>query len=360
MTLPSNAPSPRYRVAIIGAGRPWRSEGSTGFGMSHAHAQGYQKTGKCELAAVADISEENAREFAEKYDIPKTYTDYREMLATEKPDLVSVCVWPHLHAEMVIAAAEAGAKGIHCEKPMARTWGESRRMHQAAKTSGCKLTFNHQRRFLDTFQAAKRLIDEGAIGELQRLEGQCGDLYDWGTHWLDMFFFYNNETPAEWVIGQIDRRSEDRKVFGHQLEDQGLCHFKFQNDVRGLLITGYQAKLGADNRIIGSDGVIEVRNEQPNVRIRAKGDADWRAVETSEGLHGGVAIDRAMADLVDSIGADRTPLLSSRHAIQSTEVIFAAYESSRRRGRVDLPLEIEDNPLHTMLEQGIVGPRATG
>ena len=45
----------QYRVAVIGAGRPWRTEGSTGFGMSHVHVHGYEKTGKCRLVAVADI-----------------------------------------------------------------------------------------------------------------------------------------------------------------------------------------------------------------------------------------------------------------------------------------------------------------
>src|SRR5438552_2701852 len=106
-----------YRVAVIGAGRPWRTEGSTGFGMSHMHVQAYQKTGKCVLAAVADIKSENAEAFAAEYGKATAYTDYHEMLKRERPDIVSVCTWPALHAEMVIAAAGAGVKAIHCEKP---------------------------------------------------------------------------------------------------------------------------------------------------------------------------------------------------------------------------------------------------
>src|SRR5439155_9487653 len=135
--------------------------------------------------AVADIRRESAEAFAAQYGDPAVYVDYREMLAEVKPDVVSVATWPHLHAEMVIAAAEAGARAVHCEKPMAPTWGEARRMVEACAESGTQLTFNHQRRFLEPFQTARRLLRDGTVGDLLRIEGACGDMIDWGTHWRD-------------------------------------------------------------------------------------------------------------------------------------------------------------------------------
>lgn len=347
-----------YRVGIIGCGRPRQTEGATGFGMAHAHWRGWEATGRCRLAAVADIRRENAEAFTAERGNPEVYTDYREMLAKEKPDFVSIATWPHLHAEMVIAAAEAGARAVHCEKPMAPTWGEARAMARACSESGTQLTFNHQRRFLEPFQAARRLLREGAVGDLRRIEGACGDMIDWGTHWLDMFFFYNEEQPAGWVIGQIDCR-RDRKIFGLPVEDQAVCHFKFRNGVRALLLTGHEADIGCANRLIGSEGVIEVHNSAPWVRLRARGDADWRILDLQEGIHGEVGITRGIADLVDALESGREPELAARRALQATEVIFATYESSRRRGRVDLPLEIEDSPFLAMLEAGLVGPDRT-
>lgn len=344
----------KLRVAVIGAGRPWKSEGSTGFGMAHAHTQGYIKTGKCEMAAVADVSQENATAFAERYEIPRTYLDYHEMLRDAKPDIVSVCTWPHLHAPMVIAAAEAGVRAIHCEKPMAASWGEARRMAEVCHEREVQLTFNHQRRFLQPFQTARDLIRSGEIGTLHRLEAACGDMVDWGTHWIDMLFFYNEETPAEWVIGQIDGHNP-RSVFGLEIESQGLCHFKFKNDVRALLFTGHEASIGCANRIIGSSGVIEVGWGEPWVRHTNR-TAGWRTIDMTEGIHDGVAIDRAMADLVASLESGREPELSARKALQTTEVIFSTYESSRRRGRVDLPLRIDDNPFVSLLHEGTWGP----
>lgn len=346
----------RYRVAVIGCGKPRTEAGATGFGMSHAHVHGYLATGACELAAAADISEAHAADFVARCGGgARAYTDYRTMLAEERPDIVSICTWPHLHAPMVLDACAAGVRAIHCEKPMAPTWGEARRMHAAAAAAGVQLTFNHQRRFLEPFRRARQLVREGAIGALHRLEGCCPDMIDWGTHWLDMFFFYNEETPAEWVLGQIDAR-EERAVFGLSLESQGLCQVKFRNGVRGLLFTGFDADIGCANRLVGADGVIELHVQAPHLRFRGRGDAGWRTVETADGLHGAEAIDRAVADLVNCLGTGVLPELSSFRAIQCTEVIFATYESSRRRGRVDLPLESDDSALLTMLHEGRIGP----
>ena len=145
-----------YRVGIIGCGRPWKSEGASGFGMGHAHARGYAASPEATIVALADLSEENARAFQAEHGGEQIYQDYREMLAHAKLDIVSICTWPHLHAEMVIAAAEAGVKAIHCEKPMAPTFGEARRMAAACQQHGAQLTFNHQRRFGKVFQKARR------------------------------------------------------------------------------------------------------------------------------------------------------------------------------------------------------------
>ena len=69
-------------------------------------------------------------------------------------------------------------------------------------------------------------------------------------------------------------------------------------------------------------------------------------------------IERAIADAVRGLETGEEPELSGRGALRSTEVIFAGWESARRRGRVDLPLDIEDNPLVAMVDAGWLGPAA--
>lgn len=347
----------RYRYAIIGTGRPWKTEGATGFGMAHSHRRGFQLTERTELVAIADVRDDNARLFLEKYNSPaKIYHDYREMLREERPDIVSITTWPYLHAEMTIAACEAGVKAVHCEKPMATTWSDAQRMKAAADASGTIVTFNHQRRFLESFQRAVQMIRSGDIGELQRIEGFTGDMFDWGTHWLNMFQFYTGEEAVEWVMGQIDSRKE-RKAFGADMEEQAICTIQWRNGVRGLLLTGKNASIGgATHRITGSEGVLEIWNEQPCLRLRLNS-GDWQPIETVEGLHGEVAIDRACADLVRALDEPgHVPLLSIDNALSTSEIIFATYYSSLYRGRVDFPLNYPGNALTDMISAGQVGP----
>ena len=345
----------KFRVGFIGAGRPQNTEGATGFGMAYQHADGYVRTGQCELVAVSDLSAENAQAFADKYGIPHTYGDYPAMLAAGNLDIVSICTWPHLHAAMTIAAAESGVKAIHCEKPMATSWGEAREMARVCEERGVHLTFNHQRRFLGPFGKARDLVDAGEIGKLVQIEGNCGDLYDWGTHWLDMFFFYHHETPAKWVLAQIDSR-EEKKVFGVPLENQGLCEFQFEDGVRAFLATGRDSHEAVAHRLIGTEGIVEVLWDAPFVRVLNAKSGGWRVIEQPDNLHGPDSVERAMADVVDALATGRESMLSARNALRATEVIFASYESSRRRGRVDLPLATEDNAFVSMLEAVMVGP----
>ena len=356
------------RAAIIGAGRPRRKEGATGFGMAHFHAEGFKAARDCELIAVADIKPENAQAFAEEHPGARPYTDHKEMLRSEKPDIVSICLWDHLHYPMTMHCIQAGVKAVHCEKPMAPTFGEARKMHEAARDAGVQLTFNHQMRFSKTIQEAKHLLDAGTVGDLKAIETSCANLFDEGTHLFDLAFFYNGQTPVQWLIGQIDSRTE-RSLFGIRYEDQALAQFRFENNVAGLMATGPGAKLlGAERmvRLIGSASAIEVLWGMPpnedKLRVRRDGATDWENLPLPDNLSGPDmlvgALSRGIADAIDALRTARTPLQDSQWALQATELIFATYESSRRRARIDLPLDIEDSPFLSMLEHGDIGPRS--
>ncbi|MBN1643096.1 MAG: Gfo/Idh/MocA family oxidoreductase [Anaerolineae bacterium] len=349
---------PPFQVGIIGCGRPRSEPGATGFGQGHLHAAGYEASPECQIVAAADVSEANLEAFRQRHDVPRGYLDYRDMLAAEDLDILSVCTWPHLHAQMVIDAARAGVKAIHAEKPMAPTWGEARHMAQVCQDLGVQLTFNHQRRFGAPFRTAKQQLDDGAIGDLVRIEAFTSNLFDWGTHWFDMMFYYNDECPVEWVLGQIDARG-GRQIFGVMVEGQGMSLFRWENGVLGMLLTGQDAWYEPDgvacaNRLIGAQGTIEVGvRAGPQLRLRSAGTGGaWQAIDVSSGLHGGDHVVAGVLDLVDALVTGREPVLSARKALQATELIFATYESSRRRARVELPLEIDDSPLLTMLAAG--------
>jgi UDP-N-acetylglucosamine 3-dehydrogenase len=329
-----------YRVGIIGCGRPWKTPGAVGFGMSNFHAAGYAASPDARIVALADINLDNARAFQEVHGGDHLYADYQEMLAVEQLDIVSIATWPHLHAPMVIAAAEAGVRAVHCEKPVAPSYAEAMTMVAACERAGTQLTFNHQRRFGATFREARAMLKAGTIGTLTRMEGRCANMFDWGTHWFDMFNFYNDETPARWVMGQIDWR-DGKRVFGVQLEGQGMSVIGYENGVQSVMLTGGEGDQTLV-RLMGTDGTIEANDQM--VRVWAKGDAEWRDVPLESDTSLGDVVGRGVLDLIDALKHNREPELGGRRALRSSETLFATYESARRGGRIDLPLPALPSP----------------
>lgn len=352
----------RLRIGFIGTGRKKERPDLSGFFMAYQHGAGYQAlSDSCAMVACADIVRENAAAFAQAMGIPEDgiFADYREMLVTARPEMVSICTWPHLHAPMVIDCARAGVRAIHCEKPMADTWGAARLMAQECERCGVQLTFNHQRRFGAPFMGARSLLRAGAVGRLERLEiGSVDDLMDDGTHWIDICGFLSGDQPAEWVMAQIDYRRR-QLAFGLDGENQVLGMWRYPDGVHGTIATGIgSAMIGALIRAIGSDGVVEIGScAGPLLRLRRHTDLTWESIDTQgEGLHDAIYTARAIADAVRALQQGTEPELSARRALNATEIIFAVFESSRRRGRVDLPLTIQDHPLTAMVAEGLLLP----
>ncbi|MFC6731882.1 Gfo/Idh/MocA family protein [Haladaptatus sp. DYSN1] len=364
-----------FSVAFVGTGAKTPPPGTKGFAMAYRHASGYARLPQCQLVACADIVRENAQAFAEAFGIDGVYTDVSTMLDAANPDIVSIATPPGTHADIVTACARhPSVRAIHCEKPMALTWGDAKRMVAVCDAADVQLTFNHQYRFGEPFRRMKALLDAGEIGTLERIEFADRDLYDTGTHLFDLADYMTDGTPVEWVLAQVEYSVENR-WFGTHNENQGLAQWKYDSGVYGLAATGWGADMiGCFLRLVGSEGVIEIRHSTPALFVKTMG--DWRAVDTGgEGVYGPpqsgrmgallsrfgreertTYVDRAIAHIVECLETDRESELSGKHALAATELIFACWESARRRGRVSLPLGVEDNPLESMVEAGDLRP----
>src|SRR5438128_1667658 len=125
----------KVKVGVIGAG-----------GISHAHMEGYQKLPDVQVVAVADVVPGKARAWAEKYDVPDAFEDYRQLLALDEIEGVSVCTYNRAHAQPTIDALRAG-KAVLCEKPMAPTLAEAAAMLRAARETGKMLMIGVHSRF---------------------------------------------------------------------------------------------------------------------------------------------------------------------------------------------------------------------
>ena len=143
---------PTVRVGIIGSQF-----------ISSIHADALQRCAHAEIVAAASPRRQHVQAFAKKFGIPRVFTDYRELLAQPKIDLVVVGVPNNLHCEVALAAAAAG-KHIVMEKPLCLNLAEADRMIAACARANVKLMYGEELCFAPKYVRLKQLLDSGALG----------------------------------------------------------------------------------------------------------------------------------------------------------------------------------------------------
>ena len=156
------AGEPVLRFALVGCGD-----------IGILRAKALVQTPGCQLVATADTDINKARASAALAPGAVALTDWREAVKRSDVDAVIVSTPPSLHEEMVIAALEAG-KHVLCEKPLARSPDECRRMVAAADRTGKRLATGFNYRFYPSFRKARELLDSGMIGELDHIRSYGG------------------------------------------------------------------------------------------------------------------------------------------------------------------------------------------
>lgn len=326
-----------YRVAIIGVGRG--GQGVGGHSIGHAHAYTYQRHQRCRIVAAADIVGENLNQFAGEFGTDTTFGDYHQMLSEARPDIVSISAYAGLRREMVEAVVEAGVKGIWCEKPFALSMDDGETMVGLCERHGVKLVVNHQRRYASPFREAKRRLKQGGIGRpvvfLAALKDW--DLMEWGTHWLDMFRFFADDQPVSWVMGQV-RCTGAKRRYGHVMEEHAIAYLSFEDGTRGTLEGGLGLNADFAMRLVGTEGLLDLYTDGTQ---RLLNDSGWRTLPAPPVVDGStIASMLSVLDgLIGWMEGGPKPEVAGDNALRSTELYLAAYESSLRGDRIDLPLQ---------------------
>ena len=201
------------------SGPGWRSPRATqplragviGTGMGRYHMQGYATHPRSELVAVCDLNLPEAKEFAAKYGAKHVFRNYRDLLAMDDLDLVSIAVPNHLHAEMAVAALKAG-KDVLCEKPMAIKVADAEAMVKAAKQAKRRLAINVVLRFFPLHQGLRDLVAAGRLG----------DVYYAKSHWIRRKGMPVVDFPQTGEMGRGDWFVQKRKSGGGALIDIGV------------------------------------------------------------------------------------------------------------------------------------------
>jgi predicted dehydrogenase len=207
----------KLKVGVIGAGS-----------ISTLHLNSYQNNTQVELTAICDLNEQRAREKAKQYQIAEVYTDYNELLKNADIDSVSICTWNNSHAEIAIAALNAG-KNVLVEKPLCKTVEEALKVEEAVQKNKKVLQVGFVRRYANNTRVLKNFMDAGELGEIYYAKASClrrlgnpggwfsdversggGPLIDLGVHIIDLSWYLMGKPKVKSISGNTYKRLGNR------------------------------------------------------------------------------------------------------------------------------------------------------
>lgn len=342
----------KVRVGVIGSGF-----------IGNIHVMGLHHCPDAEVVAVASKSPGKARKFADGHGLANAYEDYRDLLARDDIDAVTVAVPNYLHEEVVTAAAAAG-KHIMCEKPFARTLQEGERMLAAVRAAGVKLVYGEMLCFAPKYVRAKRLADEGALGKVflvkqsEEHDGPHspwfwdvslsggGVLLDMGCHSIEF---------ARWVLNRPAVKSVQATMgtFVHgdktQGEDHCVCVIEFENNAMAVAENSWGKTGGIDDRceIYGTLGNTRADLIHGNALLTNSRVGYGYAVEKAESTTGwtftgfdeewNYGFPQEMQHFVRVVQGREEPVETGEDGLEVLKIIYAAYQSAGEGRRIDWP-----------------------
>jgi predicted dehydrogenase len=289
--------------------------------------------------------------FASRWSLPSRslYTDYRKLLESEQPDIVSIASWTETHCPITLAAAAAkSVRAIYCEKPIATNLREAGRMVSACKNNGVTIIIGHERRFDSNFVKVKEMVDKKRFGPLKTIVGHAlsrkpprlptskyvgGALYHDGTHLMDLILYYGG--PAKWVVA-FDERPNGRRY----VESTATGLIRLRNGVNVFVEGGgerdyfkFDLDLQFQNgRIkIGNSG-ISVFSSEESKNFTGFNELSPASFETSKSRYLNPFIG-AVDELVRTMESGEEPASNGIEARNALELILSMYKSASRGGR---------------------------
>lgn len=329
-----------YRFAIIGCGR-----------IAQRHAEHIAQQGI--LQAVCDVIPERAIALADKYQaIP--YFSIEDLLKKEKPDVVSICTPNGLHVHHTILALNHGSH-VLCEKPMAITVSDGKKMIDTANQAGKKIYVVKQNRYNPPVTAVKKLLEENKLGTIVSFQLNCfwnrspeyykdnwrgtlnqdgGTLFTQFSHFIDLLY---------WFLGDI------RKVVGWRLndlhkgiiefEDCGMALIEMKNGSIGTLhysINSFEKNMEGSFTLLGEKGTVKiggeylneldyfsVLNETKPVLLSGNSANNYGFYEGSMSNHG-----KVYENLIRALNDPGHIMLEATEALKTVEIIENIYGAS--------------------------------
>jgi predicted dehydrogenase len=363
-SVPESLPLKKYRAAVIGC---------TGKGdYGHGYERIFAGLPNVTIEAIADPDDAGRAKAAVSSGAKRQYADYREMLAKEKPDLVSIATrCPRLHKDMAIAAIEV-CKGLFMEKPFTETLPDADAIIAEAEKRKVKIAVAHNKRYAPEFIQVKALLEDQFAGAVRmvRIQGKQDqraggeDLVVLGVHDFDMLRFFFGDPlwcsatvsvkGKDAEIGDARRGKEPITVMGDTIN----AMFGFQKNIvaswssvltdddwntKKTDVERWSFEIHGSKRIIAQQGGF-MWLDSPFLMQRNES-VKWQKLPP---VPDGQVPDyrkHMMKDLIHAIESDTQPACSGNDGRWAVEMVSAIYLSHLNRARVDFPLKQRKHPL---------------
>jgi predicted dehydrogenase len=331
-----------YRAAIIGLGFIGGGDDISGdrLGQRVADLDGNHRealSNHARLRLVAGSSRDPGRsERFEQRTGARTYADWRQMLAVEQLDLVSIASFTPSHAELVLACAASGVRAIYCEKPIATRLSDAEQMIAACHRAGSLLVINHNRRFHPHYRELASRVAAGELGELTGvwLQWGTGRLGNVGTHFIDaMRMLTGRVVRAVSATLDLTGRPDCR---GPQFHDPGgWALLRLDGGLIAVVHAPDCANGPAEVVLQGTRGRARIGGNAPTIELWQGG----QEVSPSQPRQPGTSMDQAVREIVGWLDDGTPPRYSAEESIRTLEVIVACHASHARQAAwTELPL----------------------
>ena len=327
------------------------------------HIPEYAANPDCRLVGFYNPTKSRAEDMAAKYG-GLAYDTAEELLANPEIDAVSICAANYAHAELSIQALNAG-KHVLCEKPMATTLADCEAMVECAKKNGKFLMIGHNQRLAKAHMEAKRLIDEGLIGDIitfrtsfghggpetwsispgknvwffDKKKAAMGVMADLGVHKTDLIQYLTGQrvvrTTARLVT--LDKRGEDGELIG--VDDNAICIYELSGGAFGTMTASWTYYGAEDNSTVlyGTKGIMRIYDDPAHSIVVKLADGQEQVYDVEQIQTNDNQTKSGVIDLwVDCLKNNRAPEISGESALYAMRAVFASIESSQTGKTVEI------------------------
>lgn len=321
-----------------------------------------------DIVALCDVVPENMEDKISKFNLPETtpqYTDYKELLEKEKPELIAICTESGNHGSIALDCIEAGANLI-IEKPIALSLEEADQIIAKAKEKNVKVSACHQNRFNKSILKIREAVEQERFGRLLHgtahirwnrgedyykhapwrgtWEQDGGALMNQCIHNIDLLRWMMGDEITE-VVGMTDNLKHDFI----EAEDLGLALIKFANGSYGVVegtTNIYPTNLEETLYIFGDKGTVKAGGKSVNIieewhfadNLDNAEEVKEKYQENPPNVYG-FGHNPLYADVIDAVKNDREPYVTAEDGRRALELVLAIYKSAAEGKSVKLPLE---------------------